>query len=949
MERYSSRTCNLYEDFFIKHLSSDVIQYDRIAGYFSSTILDIAKASFESIDGCIRIICNSDLSANDINIARQANNDSNEYSLLFEEANLQMKREWNKHRHIVYESINKNERFNTLYNFLKSGKIQIRVIPKELVFLHSKVGILKYKNGSHLVFCGSVNETLNGWQNNYEALWCDDSIDSLQWAESDFNYYWDKGIPLSDYIINDIKRIVYEEIISVEDWKHSSNISPYPILKNTPLYLENNGLMDHQIDFVQLAFFRHYTRTSIGDGARFILADEVGLGKTFQLGSFAKLLSIYGNKPILIIVPKTLCLQWQQELYECLHLHSAVWNGKKWVCEDESLWYENIYGYKQQCYNDDFLNCPRKVAIISQGLITGSQKCKELLGFTYEAVLVDEAHKATGGNFTTHSKPVNLTKFLLDISKKTKSIILASATPIQLNKAELLNSLNILAEGSNTVLGDSQSKWRISTKQGIDTTFDILGGKILYDYNDWHHYLDWLKNPLLPKDEDISLITQIREEFSLKDEDCILPQNCVNDIINITNTFSSTRISSFAKQYLTKEFMAKHNPISHHVIRRSRDKLEEAGILKKINVVLYDDKIGFESIDITANIKRVQELAESFSDSLHNRYNKKGAGFTKTLLLRRLNSSLIACYNTVHRILSKNFSYDDIDDDSDDINLDYNSDDIKLNGNRMFNALTEQEISYLREIQNILSIEINNDPKYLRIKKVLSDFSWLESGCIMFSQYYDTANYMFEHLIKDFPNETIALYSGASKSSLYINGNIYTNYNRDEIKRLVELRKIRLFVGTDAASEGLNLQYLQNLINIDIPYNPTRLEQRKGRIQRPGQVNECINIYNLRYKDSIDDRVKSLLIERFQDISFVFGKIPDVIGDIWIDTALKDEEDRERKIKDSLESTINNKFDIAEKEVNTECKKIWESNLCSIEIQEIDNIQKTSWEQLIST
>lgn len=943
MERYSSRTSNLYEDFFIKKMSSDVVQYDRIAGYFSSTILDIAKESFESIDGCIRIICNSDLSASDIKIARQAKTDSNEDSLLVTETDLKMKREWNKNRHTVYETINKNEKFNTLYNFLKSGKIQIRVIPKEVVFVHSKVGILKYKNGSHLVFCGSVNETRNAWENNYEALWCDDSIDSLKWAEADFEYYWNQGIPLSDYIINDIKRIVDEEIISIEDWKHSSDISPYPILKNTPLYLEQNGLMDHQIDFVQFAFYRHYTRASFGDGARLILADEVGLGKTFQLGAFAKLLSIYGDKPILIIAPKTLCFQWQQELYESLHLHSAVWSGNKWLCEDESLWHENIHGYKKQSYNSEFLNCPRKVAIISQGLITGSTKGEELLGFNYEAILVDEAHKATGGKFTGNSKATKLTKFLLRISKKTKSIILASATPIQLDKSELLDSLDILAEGSDSVLGDLKSRWRITNKQGVEKTFKILSGKTLYEcnnYDTWQNYLDWLKNPLLPKDEDTSLISPIREEFSLKDNDFILPQKYVNDIINITNQHSFNRISFFAKQYLTKEFMAKHNPISHHVIRRSRDKLEEAGILTKINVELYDDKIGFESIDVRPNIKQVQELAESFSDSIHKRCKKKGAGFTKTLLLRRLNSSLIACYNTVDRMLSKNFSPDYIYDETDD--------DILCDYKGLFENLTEQEIRYLTEIKDILSMEKHNDPKYLRIKKVLTDFSWLESGCIMFSQYYDTANYVFEHLIEDFPKETIALYSGASKSSLYMNGKIYTNYNRDEIKRLVELRKIRLFVGTDAASEGLNLQYLQNLINIDIPYNPTRLEQRKGRIQRPGQINDCINIYNLRYKDSIDDRVKSLLIERFQDISLVFGKIPDVISDIWIDTALKLNEDRERKIKDSLEATIKNKFDIAEREVNTECKKIWESNVSTIENHEIDNIQKTSWEDMLT-
>lgn len=59
---------------------------------------------------------------------------------------------------------------------------------------------------------------------------------------------------------------------------------------------------------------------------------------------------------------------------------------------------------------------------------------------------------------------------------------------------------------------------------------------------------------------------------------------------------------------------------------------------------------------------------------------------------------------------------------------------------------------------------------------------------------------------------------------------------KDDIKVQVKERKIKILVGTDAASEGLNLQTLSTLINLDLPWNPTRLEQRKGRIQRIGQL-----------------------------------------------------------------------------------------------------------------
>lgn len=64
--------------------------------------------------------------------------------------------------------------------------------------------------------------------------------------------------------------------------------------------------------------------------------------------------------------------------------------------------------------------------------------------------------------------------------------------------------------------------------------------------------------------------------------------------------------------------------------------------------------------------------------------------------------------------------------------------------------------------------------------------------------------------------------------------------------------KLKILVGTDAASEGLNLQTLSTLINVDLPWNPTRLEQRKGRIQRIGQLADTILTYNMRYKDSVE-------------------------------------------------------------------------------------------------
>ena len=107
---------------------------------------------------------------------------------------------------------------------------------------------------------------------------------------------------------------------------------------------------------------------------------------------------------------------------------------------------------------------------------------------------------------------------------------------------------------------------------------------------------------------------------------------------------------------------------------------------------------------------------------------------------------------------------------------------------------------------------------------------------------------------------------------------------------------IRLLLGTDAASEGLNLQRLGSLINLDLPWNPTRLEQRKGRIQRIGQMRDTVDIYNMRYAGSVEDRVHELLSSRLEDITDLFGQLPDVLEDAWVSVALRDIEKAKQTI-----------------------------------------------------
>lgn len=108
------------------------------------------------------------------------------------------------------------------------------------------------------------------------------------------------------------------------------------------------------------------------------------------------------------------------------------------------------------------------------------------------------------------------------------------------------------------------------------------------------------------------------------------------------------------------------------------------------------------------------------------------------------------------------------------------------------------------------------------------------------------------------------------------------------ITALIQEGDVRLVCATDAACEGLNLQRLGAQVNVDLPWNPSRLEQRKGRVQRIGQVRDDVHILSLRYAGTVEDEVYATLSNRFGDIFSVLGQLPDGFEDQWIEAVLRD-------------------------------------------------------------
>jgi len=240
--------------------------------------------------------------------------------------------------------------------------------------------------------------------------------------------------------------------------------------------------------------------------------------------------------------------------------------------------------------------------------------------------------------------------------------------------------------------------------------------------------------------------------------------------------------------------------------------------------------------------------------------------------------------------------------------------------------LTADEKSILRRLEDHLArhLEREDDPKFERVREVLQlkfeGRTWLEMVVLIFSQFYDSAFALCEYLSKTV-EEPLGLYANTSASKLFEGGKILT-FDRELLKEKVTQGRLKLLVGTDAASTGLNLQRLGCLINLDLPWNPTVLEQRKGRVQR-GTIAKRIAFYNMRYDKGVEQRLFQALSNRIQEITSIFGTIPDFIVDQWVKDMLENKQWDDNTVLTVMSDQRQNPF--ALKETTESLDADWES------------------------
>ncbi len=919
---HSSRRSRLDQSVLNQRLEG-AVSYDRIAGYFRSSLFEVAGEALSKIAGPIRIICNSDIDPKDMETAAAAQ--------------AALRRSWCAAEPEAAPPP-ALPRYQALYDALVGGRIEVRVLPDPAFgLIHGKAGVIRQADGSATAFLGSVNESASAWKVNYELLWEDSTPDTVAWVQEEFDALWNdpRAVDLSvcPFIAQDLQRIIKRRVIEPAELDpQDPEQAAAAAAVETPVYRREQGLWPHQKYFATLALERH----RLG-GARLVLADQVGLGKTVQLAMAAMLMALDepDGGPILVLAPKPLLEQWQDELMELLHLPSARWNGRGWVDENDV----EHPGDGARSLGQ----CPRRIGLVSQGLVVrgNSEVVRQLLWLNYTCVIVDEAHRARRRNIPKvdaddddideRAEPGKLMDFLHQIGPKTKSMLLATATPVQLHPVEAWDLLKVLSHGNDGVLGGwtQNSPWFKPSR-----CLKVATGEIRVPTNPSDGW-EFVRDPL-PSRHESNETAAVRNRLGAPDTKW---QFRPEDLDKLPVVMKRVQLENG----LLPDYGEKLNPLLRCIVRRTRAYLEQQinpatgeYYLPRVAVKLFGEDDQY-ALTLNGYLSEAYQEAEHFCQMLQQRV--RGAGFFKTLLLRRLGSSMEAGRRTVEKLLGKD--YDSVDEEEDDIEAEE-----PVGPGRPPTAVsdlknfTPDEIASLERCYQLLKEGGNRDPKlealvgYLLGTRPDTRQRWLDLGCVLFSQYYDTVKWVGDELAArpEFAGMDIGLYAGSNRSGFWREGR-FQRCERESLKKRVRSGELKVILGTDAASEGLNLQRLGTLINIDLPWNPTRLEQRKGRIQRIGQARSEVWVANLRYRGSVEDRVHNVLADRLEAIHELFGQIPDTLEDVWVQIALNEEAEASQLIDRA--AATRNPFDVKYSRVEDANWEACSSVLNPISVREI--------------
>ena len=568
-----------------------------------------------------------------------------------------------------------------------------------------------------------------------------------------------------------------------------------------------------------------------------ILADSVGLGKTFTALAVVKYYE-NRNKSVLVLCPKKLAENWNT--YKGNYVNNPI--------VADRLRYDVLF------HTD----------LSRTGGISNGIDLDRLNWGNYDLVVIDESRNFRNGSGThantTENRYVKLMEKVICTGVKTK-VLMLSATPVNNRFVDLRNQLAIAYEGDS-----EQIDSKLATKKSIDDIFR----QAQKAYNAWCK--------LEPKDRttDALLRTLDFDFFEVLD--------------SVTIARSRKHISKYYSTAEIGKFPERLKPIS---MRPSLTNLKSAinynqiyEELMKLTLCIYTPS----NYIFPSKLDKYMDLTHNKGINLTQRGREQGIRRLMSInLLKRLESSVFSFNLTLSRIrelITKTidainrfekygisdldmYEASDHDFDMDDSNTDFFTvgKKVKIDLADMDYRTWREELQADADILELLTLMIADiTPEYdtklqtlfaLISKKIEHPINGDNKKILIFSAFSDTAEYLYENVsafVKKRYGLDTALITGTVDGKTTVKGlkatlnNVLTCFSPISKSKAVLMpnstANIDILIATDCISEGQNLQDCDYLVNYDIHWNPVRIIQRFGRIDRIGSKNGYIQLVN---------------------------------------------------------------------------------------------------------
>lgn len=657
-------------------------------------------------------------------------------------------------------------------------------------------------------------------------------------------------------LINGEVQSFYKEQIVLKVEKTKSRLVPLKRVKSalTAYQINNPGvsnlysLNSARIDFVPYQF-RPALKLIKSDTPRLLVADDVGVGKTIEAGLILKELEARSNiNSVLIICPRPLVAErkWEMEMKRFDENFTQL-DGKGL---QEAIGETNRDGEWPERHNKTVIPYSLFNEDTIMGMQSESSKRKKSLGLSeldplphFDLVIVDETHHIRNAN-TWMYKGVEL------FCRNADAVIFLTATPLQNSDNDLYTLLNLLRPD---VIIDKET---FNTMSEPNKNINNLLRTVRKQDENWQeeakHELSQILNTtwgrnVVQHNPNFEKIYYYAEKESMTREEKIELLSMVEGLHSFNNIINRTR----------------RKDIEEFCLRRT---LTLEVPFNNVQKDLYESLIEFESI------------------ALSQLHGSRSVRFMMCTIMRQAASCIYGLAPFLNSLVTKRL--EQIQEDGELYEYEYDFDTNNDYGS-FLKKLAEGIIALSKE----LPIE---DPKFEKMYEVILQKQKEENNkVIIFSSFRHSLSYIKDNLQKR--KIRVAQVDGSVPDE-----------ERYELRKRFMLNKddknsIDVLLFTEVGCEGLDYQFCDTIINYDLPWNPMRIEQRIGRIDRRGQKSDTVKIYNIITQDTIDAVIYDRCLSKIGvfeasigDCSEILGDISEQILNIMFDSELTEEE---RKLK----------------------------------------------------